>query len=86
MMKNFSLVRNDGYQYPEAPQGIIVVFGNKRDALAYTDYDGRASVFRPQVDSDWFPLSREFDSVMAWHGERKKINGKEHVQIKWRKR
>jgi len=85
-MKEFSLVANDGNQFPELPAGLVLTFGNKRGALVYADYDGNAD--RPQpndVRSDWFPLTRDFDTTMAWHGERKKQNGKECGRIIWRK-
>ena len=84
-MKNFSLVNNNG-SYPELPQGLIVMFGYKRDAIAYMDYDGKADRDTPaNVQGEWFPLSTDFDSVMAWHGKRRRQGYREYVLVQWKR-
>jgi len=78
-MKNFSLVENNGQ--------LVVVFGYERNAIAYMDYDGKADRDAPAgITGDCFPLAQDNDSILAWHGERKKVNGIEVVRIFWRKR
>jgi len=85
-MKYFSLIENDGGT-PDLPRGLIVVFGYKKDAVACTDYDGLADRPVPEtVDGEWFPLSTDFDSIMAWHGERKNNGHQTLVRIHWKKR
>lgn len=85
-MKEFTLIKNDG-QYLDLPQGFVVVFGNKRPTVAYLDYDGNTDRPVPDgVKGDWFPLSRDFDSINAWHGSRRPARANtEEVKIKWRK-
>jgi len=86
-MKEFSLVKNDGNIYPEFPPGFVLVFGNKRDdAIVFTDYDGKSDRQKPKdIEGEWFPLSIDFDSIMAWHGERRKEHSKDYGKIKWKK-
>ena len=86
-MKQFSLVKNDRGQFPELPQGLAVVYGYKRNAITNMDYDGNAKDPAPKdVENEWFPLSRDFDSTMAWHGGRKREGAEnfERVQILWK--
>jgi len=85
-MKEFSLIHNDGNEYPELPSGLILVFGIKRQAIVFTDYEGNAD--RPQpsgIRDDWFPLGKDFDSIMAWHGERKSSAFGNIVKINWKR-
>jgi len=87
-MKEFSLIANDGNEYPDMPTGLVLVFGIQRQAIAFTDYDGNADRSQPQnVDGEWFPLARDFDSLMAWHGQRKsgKVSGCGLGKINWKK-
>lgn len=61
-----------------------MVFGYEKNAVAYTDYEGVADCSTPaNVQGEWFPLSTDFDSVMAWHGERRKQGRHEFVRVKW---
>lgn len=86
-MKEFSLVVNDGNSHPELPAGLILVFGNRRGAVVYTDYDGKTNRPQPEgIEGEWFPLAKDFDSVMAWHGERKTVKNVVHGKVNWRKR
>lgn len=78
----FSLVKND--LNTESPQGFILAYGNKHSGVSYFDYDGNADRKKPSyINSEWFPLSNDRDSIMAWHGERKKINGVEYGKVNW---
>lgn len=86
-MKEFSLVENDGNKYPELPQGLVLAYGNKRDdVVAFTDYDGKTDRSQPgNVSGEWFPLGVDTDSIMAWHGERKKERNVYYGKVIWKK-
>jgi hypothetical protein len=86
-MKQFSLVKNDRGQFPELPQGFVVVYDYKHNAIANIDYNGVANGSAPRgIKQEWFPLSRDFDSTMAWHGERKYKDSQlfEYVKVIWK--
>jgi len=84
----FSLVRNNGRLFPELRTGDVVVFGNHRDAFARCDYDGNMNRPFPgnkPTESLWLPLGKDFDSIMAWHGKRKREGHSELVEVNWKK-
>ena len=84
----FSLVRNNGRLFPELRIGDVVVFGDHPRAFAKCDFDGNMNRPYPGNKSTsnlWLPLARDFDSVMAWHGERKKDGHVERVKVDWSK-
>jgi len=86
-MKEFSLVKNEANMFPEVADKYVVAFGFYRNAVAYLDYDGNADRDTPaETNGEWFALSRDFDSVMAWHGERRKKGVGEQVKIHWKKK
>ena len=85
-MREFSLVSNDGEQFPDFPQGLVLVFGSHRSAVAYLDYDGNADRSQPrEVRTEWANLGTDFDSIMAWHGETKQERNQWYGKIKWGK-
>lgn len=87
-MYAFSLVRNNGRLFPELRAGDVVVFGDHHRAFAKCDYNGNMNRPYPgnkPTESLWLPLGRDFDSVMAWHGERRKDSHVEEVKVDWTK-
>lgn len=83
-MKEFTLFENKG-EFQDQPDGLLVIFGKKVPAVAYLDYDGNSDRPLPDgVNGEWFPLAKEFDSIMAWHGQRRPEKGnRESVKINW---
>lgn len=88
MPYDFSLVRNNGRLFPELRVGDVIVFGDHPRAFAKCDYDGNMNRPYPgnkPTNNLWLPLARDPDSVMAWHGERKREGHVELVQVDWTK-
>jgi hypothetical protein len=84
----FSLVRNDGRMFPELRKGDVVVFGNHRRSFAQCDYEGNMNRTYPgnkPTTERWLPLGKDQDSIMAWHGDRKKDGHVEMVRVDWSK-
>lgn len=86
MKKDFSLIYNNGKYLPEMPRGYVAVYGFKKNAVAYLDYDGNTDRIHPSGDKiEWAYLNTDRDSIMAWHGERQKSKGKPNsVKINWK--
>jgi len=85
-MNNFSIVKNNGKMFPNLPVGDVVVFGDHYRSFAKCDYEGNANCSypdKPLIDK-WVVLSKDYDSVMAWHGKRKRSNNLELVLINWK--
>jgi len=84
-MKEFSLVNNKDNYFTSVPDGLVIVYGYVRNAVAYLDYDGNADRPIPGgIDDECFPLARDRDSVMAWHGQRKWAGNIELVPVSWK--
>ena len=85
----FSLVQNDGHLFPDLPAGVVAVFGEHQKAFAKADYDGNLNIPNPKTKDDaleqWVYLSKDFDSIHAWHGQRRKDKHNRLVLINWRR-
>jgi len=85
----FSLVFNDGSIFPELPRGEVLIYGKHHKTFAKCDYDGEMNISHPHVNGyateDWVFLATDSDSVMAWHGERKKEGHYYKGKISWEK-
>jgi len=62
--RNFSLVKN---RYGD---GLVLLYGEKRNATAYCTYEGELDRDIKVGDDDGFvQVSTDRNSIMAWHGE-----------------
>ena len=85
----FSLVYNDGNTFPELPRGEVLIYGRHHKTFAKCNYDGDMNISHPYARGDeidgWLYLATDRDSIMAWHGPRKKEGYYCKGRVSWAK-
>ncbi len=78
-MKEFSLVNNKDNYFTSVPDGLVIVYGYVRNAVAYLDYDGNAD--RPIPGGLMTNASHwQGTEIVSWHGMDKE-NGQEILSL-----